>query len=93
MSDGLYCLNVQNDTSLTAMHVHAGTKRCVVNEDSSMLWHRRLGHMSQERIKRLVDDGVLSTLDFTDYEICIDYIKGKQTNKLKKGAKRSSYML
>ena len=59
------------------MHVHAGTKSCVMNEDFFMLWHCRLGHISQDRIKRLVDDGVLSTLDFTDYETCIDCIKGK----------------
>ena len=34
-----------------------------------MLWHRRLGHISIDRIKRLVKDGVLSTLDYTDLEI------------------------
>ena len=75
------------------MHVNAGTKRCVMNEDSSMLWHHRLGHISQEWIKRLVDDGVFSTLDFIDYETCIDCIKGKQTDKSKKGVKRSSDIL
>jgi len=52
------------------MHVHAGTKRCVINEESSILWHRRLGHISIQRIKRLVNDGVLGTLDITDFETC-----------------------
>ena len=66
LSEDVYCLNLQNDTF-----------RCVVNDDFSMLWHRRLGHISQQRIKQLVNDGVLSTLDFTDYKICIDYTKGK----------------
>ena len=75
------------------MHVHTGTKQCVMNEDSSMLWHRRLGHISMQRIKRLVNDGVLNTLDFTDFDTCVDYIKGKQTNKSKKGAKRSTNIL
>ena len=51
LSNGLYCLNLQNNTSLNTMHVHVGTKHCVVNEDSSMLWHHRLGHISQQRIK------------------------------------------
>lgn len=64
-----------------------------MNEDSSMLWHRRLGHIFSDRIKRLVNDGVLSTLDFADFETCVDCIKGKQTNKSKKGAKRSSNIL
>ena len=36
---------------------------------------------------------VLSTLDFTDFDICVDCIKGKQTNKSKKCAKRSSNIL
>lgn len=49
--DGLYPLNLQNDAAYNSMHVTAGLKRCVVNEESSMLWHRRLRHISIERIK------------------------------------------
>jgi len=95
LSDGLFRINLQDNTVNNAMHVHdnAGIKRCVVNENSSMLWHRRLGHISIDRIKRLVNDGVLNTLDFTDYDTCVDCIKGKQTNKSKKGAKRSTEIL
>ncbi|CAO2827720.1 unnamed protein product [Amaranthus hypochondriacus] len=91
--DGLYSLGLQNEATNNVMYVQTGLKRCVMNEDSSILWHRRLGHISIERIKRLVKEGVLSTLDFTDFETCIDCIKGKQTNKSKKGAKRSSSIL
>ena len=93
LSDGLFSIDLQNDATNNAMHVHTGIKRCVINEDSSMLWHRRLGHISIQRIKRLVNDGVLSTLDFTDFETCVDCIKGKQTNKSKKGATRSTNIL
>ena len=91
--DGLYCINLQNNATYDSMHVHTGTKIYVINEDSSKLWHRRLGHISIERIKRLVNEGVLNTLDFTDFETCVDCIKGKQTNKSKKGANRSSDIL
>ena len=52
-----------------------------------------LGHISIDRIKRLVNDKVLNTLDFTDFNTCIDCIKGKKTNKFKKGVKRSTDML
>lgn len=55
--------------------------------------YRKLGHISTERIKRLVNDGVLPILDFTNLGTCIDCIKGKQTNKTDKGAKRSSRIL
>ena len=46
-----------------------------------------------DRIKRLVNDKVLNSLDFTDFDTCIDCIKRKHTNKFKKGAKRSTKML
>ena len=75
------------------MHVHIGTKRCNINDDSSMLWHRRLSHISIDRIMRLVNDGVLNTLDYTDFKTCADCIKRKQTNKSKKGSNRSSNIL
>ena len=58
-----------------------------------MLWHRRLGHISIERIKKLVNDGILSTLGFADFETCVNCIKGKQTNKSKNGTKRSINLL
>ena len=87
---GLYRISLQNEATNNSLHVHIGTKRCNVNEDSSMLWHRRLGHISIDRIKRFVKDGVLSTLDYTDLETCVDCIKGKQKNKSKRNANRSS---
>ena len=83
LSDGLFHIQLQNDFTYDSMQ----------NEESSMLWHRKLGHISIERIKKLVNDGVLSTLDFADFETCVNCIKGKQTNKSKKGAKRSTNLL
>jgi hypothetical protein len=76
-----------------SLHSSVGTKRSLVNENSALLWHRRLGHISIERIKRLVNDGVLKTLDFTNFGTYVDWIKGKQTNKTTKSAKRSSEIL
>ena len=93
LADGLYRISLQNEATNNSLHVHIGTKRCNINEDFSMLWHRRLGHISIDRIKRLVKDGVLSTLDYTDLETCVDCIKGKKTNKSKKNANRSSNIL
>ena len=61
-----------------------------MDENSFIFWHRRLGHIFIERIKRLVNDEVLNTLDFTNFSICIDCIKEKQTNKTIKGPTRSS---
>jgi transposase InsO family protein len=80
---------LQNNVIYDSNMAFTRTKRCVIIDDSSKLWHRRLGHISIERIKRLVNEGVHNTLDFTDFETCVDCIKGKKTNKSKKGSNRS----
>ena len=36
---------------------------------------------------------LISTLDFADFETCVNCIKGKQTNKSKRGTKRSINLL
>ena len=89
-SNGIFSINLQYNA---VFRTHIGNKRCIIDEDSSILWHRRLGHISIYRIKRLVNDNVLNTLDFANFDTCIDCIKGKQSNNFKKGAKRSTDVL
>ena len=86
MCDGLYFVQLQDNNAYNSLSLTAGIKRSVMNEECSLLWHQRLGHISIQRIKRLVNERVLRSLDFTDFETCLDCIKGKQTNKSKKGA-------
>ena len=93
MSDDLFSLDLRNDVTHNTFHVQTDTKRYVISEDSFILWHKRLEHISIDRIKRLVNDRVLSTLDITDFDTCMDYIKGKQTNKSKKDTKKSLTIL
>ncbi|KAL8158554.1 hypothetical protein V2J09_000091, partial [Rumex salicifolius] len=57
---------------------------------SSFLKHKRLGHIFRERINLLVKEEILPSLDFTDFNICADCIKGKQTKHTKKAATRCS---
>ena len=94
LTDGLYCLSLDPKCahSLTTTHNNINNISVLKNHSSS-LWHRRLGHISIERLKRLVKDGVIQTLDFTDFDTCLGCIKGKQTNKSNKGAKRSDTKL
>ena len=79
ISDGIFWIQLQDNTSYDLMHVSSsiGIKRNVINEDSSILWHCKLGHISIEMVKMLVKDGVLSKLDFTDFDTYIDCIKGR----------------
>ena len=48
LPDGLFHIQLHNNVTYNSMHVTIGFKRCVVNKESSMLWHRRLGHISIE---------------------------------------------
>ena len=89
LCDGLYFVQLQDNNAYNSLSLTVGIKRSVMNEESSILWHRRLGHITIQRIKRLVKEGVLSSLEFTDFETCLNCIKGKQTNKSKKGATRN----
>jgi hypothetical protein len=93
--DGLFKIDLDSyfENNHLLLHSSVGIKRSLVNENSVLLWHKRLGHISIERIKRLVNDGILKTLDFTDFGTCVDCIKRKQTNKTTKGAKRSYEIL
>ena len=61
-----------------------GCKHDRMNLSSFMLWHKRLGHISKQRLERLVRDGVLSNLDFSDFETCVVCLKGKITAKTRK---------
>ena len=42
------------------------------------LWHRRLGHMSEKRMKMLSSKGKLPKLKSVDFDMCESYILGKQ---------------
>ena len=70
-----------------------GQKRPLTRDSSSRLWHKRLGHISRERMQRLVKEEILPPLDFTDYGDYIECIKGKMTNSRKLGSTRSSHLL
>jgi len=49
--------------------------------------------ITKERMERLVKNEILPSLDFTDLNVCVDCIKGKQTKHTKKGATRSTQLL
>jgi len=88
--NGLYMLNL-NDMSVNSI---IGYKRSRVDENSSMLWYKCLGHISRPQIERLIKEGILHDLDFSDFDTCVDCIKGKLTAKVRNtGANRSDNVL
>ena len=70
-------LNDQFNETLLTLHHNVGTKRSLINENSSNLWHKRLEHISRLRLERLVKDGILPNLDCFDLDVCVDCIKGE----------------
>ena len=44
---------------------------------------------TKRRMERLVSDGILGPLIFTDMDVCVECIKGKQTNQRRYDANRS----
>nr|CAN61066.1 hypothetical protein VITISV_004412 [Vitis vinifera] len=91
--DNLYLLETVPSYNET-LHVESrGTKRKLNKDNSASLWHKRLGHISKSRVERLVSDGILDSLDFSDFDICVECIKGKQTKTKKLGANRATDVL
>lgn len=62
------------------LHGKTGSKHCM-NEKYSTLWLQRLGLISIEIIKRFLNYRVLETVGFTDFDSCVDCIKGKETTR------------
>ena len=95
LHDGLYQLDLNSDA--IAFHVdNAGTKRALMKENSCSLWHKRLGHISQERIGRLIKNQILPQLVYDNIKSCVDCIKGKGklTKTIKQqGVTRNSELL
>ncbi|KAK0573237.1 hypothetical protein LWI29_004709 [Acer saccharum] len=91
LCDGLYMIDLHPNIgqSFSSSTVHAvnnvvGSKHGRIDENSPILWHRRLGHISRQRIERLIKDGILHKLDFSDFGTCVDCVKGTLTAKTRK---------
>jgi hypothetical protein len=84
---------VCKENGSSSINVSSKRKRCD-DATSSKLWHYRLGHISRGRIERLIKDDIITLLDFSDSDYCIDCMKGKYAKQVKKSeAKRSTWVL
>ena len=82
----LYMLEILNSKDESLSVESRGTKRKFEDANSGILWHQRLCHISRNRVEHLVSEGILSSVKFTDCDICVDCIKRKQTKHKKLGA-------
>jgi hypothetical protein len=73
--NGLFVLNL-DDSPIC----NISTKRSLPNDLSpTYIWHCRLGHISEKRMKKLHNDGLLTSFDFESYETCEACLLGKMT--------------
>ena len=89
--DGLYKFSLDYDNVSASVVVESFVaKRSKIEEKCFVLWHKRLGHISRERVERLTKTNILPSLNFDDLGTCADCIKRRFTKTKKKGATRSS---
>jgi hypothetical protein len=73
--NGLFILNLDD-----APICNISAKRPQPNDlCPTYLWHCRLGHISENRMKKLHSDGLLTLFDFESYETCEACLLGKMT--------------
>ena len=89
--NGLYKLSLVMNGEYILHTDKATSKRSRIQKRSSMLWHKRLGHISRERVERLIKIAILPSLK--DMEICVDCIRGKISKTKNKGASRIGVLL
>ena len=82
----LYSLSLHHGPLCDSSFVNSvvGCKHIRMNLSSSMLWHKCLGHISKQRLERLVRDGVFSSLDFSDFKTCVVCLKENMIAKTRK---------
>jgi hypothetical protein len=87
LQDKLYLLSLYE----SVLNVCDDKDRCFSkNETSLKLWHSHLGHIPQGRIERLIKEEIHHLLDFSNFDQCIECIKGKFAKQIKKGVDRST---
>ena len=92
-NDNLYMLDTVTSYSESFNIESCGTKRKIDDTNLRALWHKHLGHIFKNRVERLVSNGILNSIDFTNFDACVEYIRGKQTKTSILSAYRATYVL
>jgi len=93
VNDNLYLLDTVASYGESFNTELCGTKHRIDNTNSGALWHKFLGHISKNKIERLVSNEILDSIDFTSFDVCVECIKGKQTKSRKLSVYRATNIL
>src|SRR3954462_9101935 len=88
--NGLFILNLEGESIY-----NINVKRLKPNDlNTTYFWHCRLGHISEKRMKKPHDDGILNSFDFESFETCESCLLGKMTKTpFAKSCERASDLL
>ena len=88
-TDGLYLLDL--NTPVLSIQ----TKRPKISHESeAFIWHCRLGHINENRIKRLKEAGLLGQFEMNSLDTCDSCLLGKMTKApFKKKGERANDLL
>ncbi|KAL0449555.1 UNVERIFIED_CONTAM: hypothetical protein Slati_1511900 [Sesamum latifolium] len=75
-AEAMGSLRLVSNLIMTAQHKHK-----VDNHKNTQIWHARLGHISKDRIRRLVDSKSLEINNLDHLPTCESCLKGKMTKK------------
>ena len=59
-------------STILSIKTVSSTKCLRLNEKSSTLWHKRLGHIFRQGMERLIKDRILWILDFSNFDTYVD---------------------
>nr|GEW09023.1 hypothetical protein [Tanacetum cinerariifolium] len=79
--DGIYEIDLSNSNTNNSSMYAVSNKRAQLNLDSTLLWHRRLGHISKKCIEKLQHDGFFNSTDIKPFEKCISCMSEKMARK------------
>jgi GAG-pre-integrase domain len=91
--DNLYVLDIIAFYNETLNNETRNVRQKLTHQDLAALWHKCLGHISQQRIIRLVQSEIMRPLNMSDLDSYIECDKGKQTNMRKYTANRMTDVL
>lgn len=75
--DNLYMFDsvtFYNESLNTKSH---GSKHKINNTNSRAFWHRNLGHISKIIVEWLMSDGILDSIDFKKFYVCVECVTDK----------------
>jgi heme oxygenase len=75
--DNLYALDTIASYNESLKNETQNIRQKLTHQDSAALWHKRLGHISQQRITRLIQNKILRPLNMLDLGPCIECAKEK----------------